>query len=53
RPKYPATSRLKTNASRNPRSGAWFGNLNVIFTPLFDRNLIGRTAKIMQPADTV
>ncbi|KAE8182071.1 hypothetical protein CF328_g8636 [Tilletia controversa] len=43
----------QTNTSGVPRFAAWFGNLNVTFTPLFERNLTSRTAKTTQPGDTI
>ncbi|KAL9937174.1 hypothetical protein V8E36_003583 [Tilletia maclaganii] len=49
----PYAQRTQTVTDGIPRFAAWFGNLNVTLTSLFDVDLGARTAKTRQPGDTV
>ncbi|KAE8236692.1 hypothetical protein A4X13_0g9061, partial [Tilletia indica] len=49
----PYHQRTQTNTKGVPRFAAWFGNLNVTFTPLFELNMTSRTAETKQPGDTI
>ncbi|KAK0517665.1 hypothetical protein OC842_008040, partial [Tilletia horrida] len=48
---YPQRTQTKSNGV--PKFAAWFGNLNVTMTPLFNVNLTARRAKTKQPDDVI
>ncbi|KAK0517817.1 hypothetical protein OC842_007989, partial [Tilletia horrida] len=49
----PYHQRTQTKTNGVPKFAAWFGNLNVTMTPLFNVNLTARRAKTKQPGDVI